>query len=107
MTDALRQKARALSLSDTLTFGKHKGLTVQQVVDKDPRYLAWACQNVSWFDLDVEARRAGQRAINAADERQAGYLEAWAWGVLPHQRNNWEDENGNDLITNDEMRSDA
>lgn len=30
-----------LRLKDKLTFGKHKGKTIKEVLDNDPQYLVW------------------------------------------------------------------
>lgn len=43
------------SLKDILTFGKHKGETVQYAIDDDAQYIDWAFSNIEWFDLDAEA----------------------------------------------------
>lgn len=69
-----------LSLSSTLRFGKYKGLTVEAVMKFNPRYFAWAVKNVEGFDLDAEARKVGQRAINAEREFSMNQQNAWAWG---------------------------
>lgn len=37
-----------------LPFGKHKGLTVKQVLAKSPSYIRWAIQNVENFELSSE-----------------------------------------------------
>lgn len=67
---------RVFGLTDTLTFGKHKGQTVQEVVRINPNYLTWAINNIEWFDLDAEARKSGQRAIDARFMRLA-YPPSW------------------------------
>lgn len=41
-----------LDLDDTVTFGKHKGLTVEDVMEVDPGWLKWAMENVDDFELD-------------------------------------------------------
>ena len=38
-----------------LTFGKHKGKTIQAVIAIAPDYLIWALSNIAWFELDDEA----------------------------------------------------
>jgi hypothetical protein len=71
---------RIHSLSSVLTFGKYKGLTVRAVIRFDARYFGWAVKNVPWFDLDAEARKIGQRAINDEKRFASNQQEAWAWG---------------------------
>lgn len=36
-------------LSQKITFGKYKGLTIVDVLVSDPSYLVWACDNVEFF----------------------------------------------------------
>jgi hypothetical protein len=45
----------ALGYADSFWFGKHKGRTVRQVVDEDPRYIGWCVQrlNVVGFAQEV------------------------------------------------------
>ena len=38
------------------TFGKFKGKTISEVIDSDPRYVAWVVKNVKWFNLDDELK---------------------------------------------------
>lgn len=67
-------------LSSVLTFGKYKGLPVAAVIKFNAKYLGWAVANVPWFDLDAEARKIGQQAINKEDDFALGQMNAWAWG---------------------------
>lgn len=40
-----------MGLEDVLTFGKHKGKTVEQVCNEAPTYLEWALDNnVLWLN---------------------------------------------------------
>jgi uncharacterized protein (DUF3820 family) len=34
-----------MNRQDVITFGKHKGKTVQYIIDKDPNYILWIQQN--------------------------------------------------------------
>ena len=43
------------SINNKLEFGKHKGLTVQQVMREDPNWLHWALQNIKDFKLNRNA----------------------------------------------------
>ena len=41
-------------MCDELTFGKHRGRTVAEVLDLDPSYIRWAIENnVTMFDDEV------------------------------------------------------
>ena len=42
-------------LHTRLDFGKWEGATIQTVIEKDPDYLDWCCDNVDGFELDDEA----------------------------------------------------
>ena len=41
-----------LDLDHKLTFGKHKGKTIEDVLEDDPRYLRWCMENIDDFELD-------------------------------------------------------
>ena len=43
------------SLKDRFNFGKHRGKTIKQVIDKDPTYVEWAIKNVDGFELNLQA----------------------------------------------------
>ena len=38
-----------------MPFGKYKGLTIGELISRDPNYVAWAIKNIGYFKLDVEA----------------------------------------------------
>ena len=59
-------------LTDELTFGKHRGRTVWEVVEEDRSWLTWALENVRGFDLDPEA----MAEYDAADDPRAS-SRAW------------------------------
>ena len=45
-----------LKLIDKITFGRHKGKTIKQIIEKDPQYLYWATENIPWFALSTSAQ---------------------------------------------------
>ena len=47
-----------LDLKDKITFGKHKGSTIKEVIKRDPQYLYWACDNIKWFALTIKVQKA-------------------------------------------------
>ena len=51
-------------LNYLLTFGKHKGLTIGQVIYREPSYIEW-CINERIFVLDDEADEA---LLNSSDD---------------------------------------
>ena len=44
-----------MKLTDKLTFGKHKGETIQDVCDNNVTYIEWALETIDTFELDDEA----------------------------------------------------
>lgn len=47
---------KGMKLSDRLTFGKHKGKTLEEVCEMAPSYVDWALENGAISALDGEAR---------------------------------------------------
>lgn len=39
-------------LTDQLTFGKHRGQTLEQVIKSDPQYIRWCLRSIEWFEMD-------------------------------------------------------
>lgn len=44
-----------LDISSKLAFGKYRDMTVRYVIERDPKYLIWASQNIYGFDLSRTA----------------------------------------------------
>jgi len=65
-------------LTDTLKFGKHKGQTIQWVIDNHPDYLEWAISKdgLEWFELDAEAEDALGDALDS-DDLDIDYISDW------------------------------
>jgi len=62
-------------LEDEITFGQyskkkgyHKNLTIQEVIDLDPEYLVWMCDNNEHFELHHRAMEALLDATMIWDE---------------------------------------
>jgi len=55
-----------MKLSDEFRFGKHKGSTVEMVIDEDPSYLKWAIDSDIVL-LDNEAYDCYEKAIDEYD----------------------------------------
>ena len=47
-------KKKRIGLAYRFTFGKHKGRTVEHVLDEDAGYLLWCNEEINWFILDSE-----------------------------------------------------
>ncbi len=59
------------SLKAPLNFGKYKGDTVQEIINNDPDYLAWAIDEIEGFELDEEAELKMEYSLNY-DDRMLG-----------------------------------
>ena len=44
-----------------MPLGKYKGLTIAEVINRDPNYVAWALKNIGHFELDEEAKALYKR----------------------------------------------
>lgn len=47
-------KKPPLKRRSKMDFGKHAGETIDDVIDSDPQYLEWACDNVTGFAERLE-----------------------------------------------------
>jgi hypothetical protein len=43
------------SLKTKIAFGKHKGETIQEIIDEDSSYIEWCLDTIDDFELDEEA----------------------------------------------------
>lgn len=59
-----------LTLDDTLSFGKHRGHTIREIINSDPYYLEWAIEN-KVIKLDKEAMRTLQDSLFKIREERA------------------------------------
>lgn len=62
-----------LALSDKINFGKHKGQTIQELIDEHPTYLEWAVDEIERFALDDNANQALSLAL---DEHYSSFVDA-------------------------------
>ncbi len=55
-------------LETELNFGKkHKGETIEEIIEDDPEYLLWAIDTIEWFELDDEAEKELEKATSNED----------------------------------------
>lgn len=47
-----------LTLQSLMPFGKYQGLSIEDIIARDPNYVAWALHNIGSFNLDTEAFKA-------------------------------------------------
>ena len=52
-------------LEDKLDFGKHKGLSIKEVLELNPDYIIWANKQIYWFRVDDSVLK---RAYEIANE---------------------------------------
>lgn len=50
-------------LKDVMNFGKHKGWTVEQVLNRKPDYLLWAQDAIEWFEVDDSILEAAAEKV--------------------------------------------
>jgi hypothetical protein len=67
---------RTYNSMDKLTFGKHKGLTIDRVVQFDPEYITWM-RSVGICDTETVLRRDRGELRN--DDIRGGYAKVWTW----------------------------
>lgn len=53
--------------SDMFTGGIHRGSTIAEVLEDDPGYLEWACDEMEGFCLSEEVTRAMESALYGDD----------------------------------------
>jgi hypothetical protein len=68
--------ARTYNSMEKLTFGKHKGITIDRVAQVDPRYITWM-RDAGICDTETIHRRDRGEFIN--DDLQRGSATVWTW----------------------------
>ena len=53
-----------MKLTDKITFGKHKGETLEEVILSNPTYIEWALDEIDSFEIDDEAMGKYQTSID-------------------------------------------
>jgi hypothetical protein len=66
---------KLFKLNDRIDFGKHRGLTIKEIIEDDPTYLEWALDEVGGFELDDVALEALERALGR-------WSVLWVWMTL-------------------------
>jgi hypothetical protein len=59
-----------LKLDTELTYGKHKGSTVAEVIDADPGYIAWMQDEIAGIVLDGPVEEAPREAADVRRPRR-------------------------------------
>ena len=58
-------KGKQYTLSDKLTFGKYRGRTIREVMQKDAAYIEWCKKNIEGFAVS-EVLTDNKRTINVS-----------------------------------------
>ena len=53
-----KKRKKLLGMKDTMFFGKYEGLSIGELISRDPNYVAWALKNIGHFKLNKEATKA-------------------------------------------------
>lgn len=54
----------AYKLTDKISFGRHKGEAIQDIIDDDITYIEWAIDTVDGFELDDDALEFFNEALD-------------------------------------------
>ena len=74
---------KTFSLSDKITFGKYSNkelpvaMTIEEIIDQNPEYLAWCLDKIDGFELDDKAFRIFDDAMIEASNND--YPESVLW----------------------------
>ncbi len=72
-------KNQTLNLKSKLNFGKHKGKTIDEVLEEDPTYIRWCLENIDWFKLSEEDEKEVSEWTDSWDREMEDY---YGWGDL-------------------------
>ena len=61
---------------DKITFGKHKGLTIDRVANVDPTYIDWM-KKAGICNIETVHRKDRGELLN--DKLQTGSFSVWTW----------------------------
>lgn len=73
-------KQNQLSLSYKLNFGKHKGKTINEILEEEPTYIRWCVENICWFKLSEKDEK---KVHSLSDDYDREIEEEYHdWGAL-------------------------
>lgn len=52
-------------LEDTLSFGKYKGVMLDEVIVEHPTYVTWCLDEIDGFELDEEAMQLLEASLRS------------------------------------------
>lgn len=65
--------------TDIISFGKHKGKSIEECLIKDPEYLYWLMKNTNRTDFDNDLKN---EIRNAEEKAYRARYDGMSWGDL-------------------------
>lgn len=59
-----KPKYKYKKLSEKIEFGQHEGLTIEELLDKEPGYFTWALKNIKGFSLSAEIKKVLEEKLS-------------------------------------------
>lgn len=88
-------KGKQYTLNDKLTFGKYRGMTIQEVMKKDAGYIDWCKQNITGFVvIKVPTYNRNNRTSESSREPEGIdvlNINPWGYRFLRNMHNIAED----------------
>ena len=65
------------TLQTVLRFGKHKGKTVNQILQEEPGYINWCLKNIDTFEMSVsDKEKVSQLSAEKSQQQYEDYYGA-------------------------------
>ena len=65
------------TLQTVVRFGKHKGKTVNQILQEEPGYIDWCLKNVDTFEMsDTDKEKVSQLSAEKSQQQYEDYYGA-------------------------------
>ncbi len=68
-------RLRKKGFLDTFTFGRYKGMRVQDVLEEDPDYILWVGKSIDYFPLETAVLMAAQMDTELREDYLDEYLD--------------------------------
>ena len=83
-------------LNTTMSFGKHNGQSIQQIIDQDPQYLNWCIINLDHFMLENELYENLKTANSIKIQKEAKKIQDKKYQSYLEELNKADEEDWND-----------
>lgn len=85
-------RGKAYTPNDKLTFGKYRGMTIREILQKDAAYIEWCKGNIDGFSVADEPKNANQREATFYSEGiEILSINPWARKCFEYARRMAED----------------